>query len=352
MQVLHQSEPPAGKQDSALRKHNEKQNGAIKLAVKQPTLIDSRSVAAQFKHLWSLHHLVPKSNGVYDSYTIEVCGDGPLAILRCHLMEFNTQELWDMYAQTDSRMGTLRGVRYEAYVHKQILTHGLKATACKLGIARPVPGNLLQLSISVNASPLYLRNNDVTGQLVTEIQNASTNGVYLMPRLLNFPVLDSIYVPRSSESSLKVGFQMKAGNSKLLSADKATSIVATVGSSMVVILPHDCVLTKRSPGRTALEQFLRILNEGDEDKSDGDHQMEEQEETVVGDVSRVCVSNGSAFPPRPFALTVLLAFALCMCFLCFLNKVEQCGIFVCERMAKSTTGASMETRMAFHQMST
>ena len=250
-----------------MKKHNEKLTAAIKLAVEQPTLIDAGIVASQFKHLWSLYHLVPESNGAYDSYTIEVCGDGPLATLKRRLLEFKVQELWDMYAQTHSNMGTLRGIRYEAYVHKRILAHGLEATACKLGVAnvlsKNVPANLLQLNIPVSTNRHYLEDNDVASKLATAIHNASSKGAYLVPRLPNFPVLDSIYVPPSSDSSIKVGFQIKAGNSKPLSADKVPSIVSTFGSSMVVVVPHEYVLTKRLQGPAALQQFLLILNQGD-----------------------------------------------------------------------------------------
>lgn len=253
--------------DSALQKLVEKQDGAIADALDKPRRIDAGTVPSQFKHLWALYHLVPTST--YDAYTIEVCGDGPLATLKQRLLDFEVRELWDLYAQTSSRLITLRGIRYEAYAHKRILIHGVQGTARKLGIAgllsENVDGNLLPLAIPAHCNRLYLQDNDVTQKLAAAIKGVSSNGAYLIPRLPNFPVLDSIYVPASSSSSLIVGFRMKAGNSKALSDGKVQAIVSNASQHMVVVVPNEHILTKRLPGPDILNQYLLILNEDNGD---------------------------------------------------------------------------------------
>lgn len=81
--------------DMTLKKIQEKQTAAIADVIQGPRRIDAVSVAAQFQHLWSLYHLVPADG--YTSYTIEICGLEPYALIRQRLLDFNVRQLWDMF---------------------------------------------------------------------------------------------------------------------------------------------------------------------------------------------------------------------------------------------------------------
>jgi hypothetical protein len=252
--------------DKTLKKIQEKQTAAIADVIRGPRRIDAVSVPSQFQHLWYLYHLVPADD--YTSYTIEICGLEPYAKLRQRLLDFNVRQLWDMFRQTDDQMGTLRGLRYEAYVHKRILAHGLDAVALKLGdsnlLSANVLENILNVQIPSTATRVVLENNGVTHQLVTAIQTARTKaaGGYLLPRLPNYPVIDSAYAPPTgAPAALQLSLQMNAGNSKPLSADKAASIMLNLGATFVVVTPYDYVVKKRLPGPAGLQQYLLVLNE-------------------------------------------------------------------------------------------
>ena len=127
-------------------------------------------------------------------------------------------------------------------MHKRILSHGLDATALQLGasnlLSADVPENNLNVQIPSTATRVILENNGVTPQLVTAIQTAGTkaNGGYLLPRLPNYPVIDSAYVPPvGAPPAQPLSLQMKVGDSKPLSADKAASVMVNLGATFVVV---------------------------------------------------------------------------------------------------------------------
>ena len=159
-------------------------------------------------------------------------------------------------------------LRYEAYVHKRILSYGLDAMALKLGVSNLLPANVpennLKVQIPSTATRVILENNGVTHQLVAAIQTARTkaNGGYLLPRLPNYTVIDSAYVPPArAPQAQPLSLQMKAGNSKPLSAEKAASVMLNLGTTFVLVTPCDYVVKKQLPGPASLQQYLLVLNE-------------------------------------------------------------------------------------------
>lgn len=150
-----------------------------------------------------------------------------------------------LFRQTADQMRTLR----------LMCTSGSFRTALQLGasnlLSADVPENNLNVQIPSTATRVILENNGVAHQLVTAIQTAGTkaNGGYLLPRLPNYPVIDSAYVPPvGAPPAQPLSLQMKVGDSKPLSADKAASVMVNLGTTFVVVAPYDYVVKKRLTG--------------------------------------------------------------------------------------------------------
>ena len=104
-----------------------------------------------------------------------------------------------------------------------------------------------------------LRDND-TEKLQTQVADAATRGGgYLLPRLPNYPVLDSAFVKPDSSAII---LQMKAGRSKpLASSNHVSTVHAALGNVFIVVVPGEHIVTKRLPGGGDLQQYLLILKE-------------------------------------------------------------------------------------------
>ena len=122
--------PRASTRDSVLDAISERQAFALNDLAVNPRRIDPGVVSSEFKSLWSLYHLIPDE--YYTGYTIELCCDNALKLLRKELMRRSVNELWDLYENTDEKHGTLRGIRYEAYAHNKIMSQGISLDAKKL----------------------------------------------------------------------------------------------------------------------------------------------------------------------------------------------------------------------------
>jgi hypothetical protein len=82
---------------------------------------------------------------------------------------------------------------------------------------------------------------------------------YLLPRLCNFPVIDSVYL---ASPDVRIMFQMKAGNTGSLSTEKAKIICHALGNFFVVVVPSDNVVTKKlDGGPEMMQQYVFVLSE-------------------------------------------------------------------------------------------
>ena len=73
---------------------------------------------------------------------------------------------------------------------------------------------------------------------VTIARNVATTS-YLLPHFLNFPVINSIFIPGGQGEAILL--QMKAGNSCLLSRDNVNAIVTATGSNNLFVVVPDLV---------------------------------------------------------------------------------------------------------------
>jgi len=114
-----------------------RQSAALNDMAQNPLRIDAGEVAAKFEKLWSFYHLqLVTENGFtnYSKYTIELFSPDVRARIRDKLINKDVSELWILYDSTLERHGTLRGIRYETYTHKKILTHGVNLTSTSLTV--------------------------------------------------------------------------------------------------------------------------------------------------------------------------------------------------------------------------
>lgn len=248
--------------DEAKNEVEQRQLRALNEAVEHPLQIDGGEVASEFKHLWSLYHIQPVSTaGVtdYHRYTIEICCDDARTKLRIKLMEKNVMELWRLYRDTVEQHGGLRGLRYEAFAHKKILSEGLNGRATSL-TQRGTGTGSLPVNIPASLQKIVLPDNDVGPRFRAAINQAtqSTDGLYVLPQRSNFPVVDSIFASSTNTTPL----QMKAGRSKPLSDTYATTIFNVLGDVLVFVVPDEVVLPMKLRGGPAgLRQYRFILNE-------------------------------------------------------------------------------------------
>ena len=250
--------PRAGNIDAAVASIDERLAFALNDLVQNSRRIDAGSVASEFKSLWSLYHLVPDS--YYTSYSIELCSEYGHQLLLRRLLEKDVHDLWNLYDQTNEKYGTLRGIRFEAYAHKKILADGINGMARLLTTQAISSTKRKRVVIPAGSTRVDLPDNNLHS-LATHaaaVNTSSPAGRYLLPRLPDFPVIDSAFI---GPPDVRVMLQMKAGKSKPLS-EKAVTICDALGNFFVVVVPADNVIGKKLiGGPTRMEQYVFILNE-------------------------------------------------------------------------------------------
>jgi len=174
-------------------------------------------------------------------------------------MEKSVQELWQLFDRTDERQGTLRGIRFEAYAHKKIAIDGINLTAKKLNASGISQSTEISVVIPSALRVVELPDND-TRKLQNQVTQAATSGgAYLLPRLPNYPVLDSAFVKQDSSATI---LQMKAGRSKPLSSNHVANVHAALGNVFIVVVPDENIVNKKLPGGPeSLQQYVLILKE-------------------------------------------------------------------------------------------
>lgn len=253
-------------QDTTLNEIRDNQKAALQDILVNPQRIDYLESSDPFKSLWTIYHMEPISTGDSDidymTYTIRPCCEKAATRIRDELMKKSVRELWSTFEGTREELGVLRGIRYEAYAHKKILSEGLEGTAIGLtsnGLSKATP-KAIRISVS---SKIDLPNNDLDQGLRTVVARARalTSGVYLLPHLPNYPVVDSFFVPPNANDSV-LQLQMKAGRSRPLSTDKAIAIASVTGSTdLYFIVPDEITITKKLPGPADWHQYRVILRE-------------------------------------------------------------------------------------------
>ena len=238
--------------------------------IQNPLMIDSGELANDFKHLWTVFHIQPlvdeNGNTNHREYSIEACHEDFLVKIRDHLMRMEVNVLWQIYACTMDRHGTLKGIRYEAYAHKKISVDGLSGRAMSLtSSARGQRSKRIEIPAGLEV--MSLPSNDIQNPLEEAIRQARrNNGAYLLPETSNFPIADSIYV--SSRVSSSCNLQMKAGRSKPLAAVAANQIYAATRAPLIFVVPDESVIRARLPFTGAVagprnwKQYRIILREG------------------------------------------------------------------------------------------
>jgi hypothetical protein len=251
--------------DLALDEVRSQQRSALVDMINNPNRIDDMENSDPFKSLLTLYHMEPMiydDNTVdYHKYTIQPCCQKASTKIRDQLMKKSVKDLWNTYMSTREELGTLRGIRYEAYAHKKILIDGLAGSATKLtqnGTAVTTPKTI---SIPAGSELVNLPNNQIGQLLKTIVQKARTGqGGYLLPQLPNFPVVDSIFVPRGDDAAILL--QIKCGRSRSLATDKAESIFAATGSTDIYfIAPDDVTVTRKLQGFDRWHQYRVVLKE-------------------------------------------------------------------------------------------
>lgn len=206
---------------------------------------------------------VPLPDGAidYSSYSIQPCCQDAAIRIRDHLMQKGVKDLWAVFTSTREDLGTLRGIRFEAYAHKKLLVDGLAGSATALtqtGLSKSAPK---AITVPPGSTQINLPTYNVDNDLASVVQKVrSGHDGYLLPHLSNFPVVDSIFVP--SGSGAAINLQMKAGRSRPVATDKAASIAAATGNTdMYFIVPDDVTLTKKLAGLDGWRQYRVVLKE-------------------------------------------------------------------------------------------
>lgn len=252
--------------DSGLDDIRGYQTVALHDVITNPTRVDNLEMVDPFKSLWTLYHMEPitQADGAinYKRYTIRPCCNDAGARIRDELMKKSVQDLWDTFTSTRQELGALRIIRYEAYAHKKILSAGLTGTATglkKKGLSSVVPK---AISIPAGSTKIDLPNNNVGQDLQNAVAHARTlnQGVYLLPHLSNYPVVDSVFVPSAAGTAIQL--QMKAGRSRSLSTENAKAVASATGSEdLYFIVPDEVTMHKRLEGANNLRQYSVILRE-------------------------------------------------------------------------------------------
>eukprot|EP00978_Attheya_sp_CCMP212_P017657 scaffold47327_cov46-Attheya_sp.AAC.2 len=238
--------------DTQLQEFIQTQSGALNLLLQAPFVIDAGEVDKQFTSLWSLFYLKPTS--CYTNYTIELCCEDMRTRLMKSLMTKDVRELWNIFLATQERHSTLRGIRYEAYAHKKILTQGLEGTASNLttgGVGRKriqvlIPADLDEITLPTNNTGIPFRDAMMSSKKATK---------YLLPALSKFHVVDSVVVLPKTAFLL----QMNAGRSKDLSGGSATAIYSTTKGPLIFVVPDESVIGKKKGFTGATEGPKQML---------------------------------------------------------------------------------------------
>lgn len=242
----------------------QRQAVALNDIVANPLRIDLKEVPTEFKELWSLYHLEPVlENGVikWDKCTVELCCHDAKARVRDKLLERTVQQCWKTYTSTDPIHGTLRGIRYEAYAHKKIMTAGLSGTALSL-TKNGIGCSTVTVDIPAGLDHVIVPSNTIDKRL-SEIITDTKEG-YLLPERTNFPVVDSMAVGgKVGKKAGVVNLQMKAGRSDDLSKSCAKSIMeATKQDALIFIAPNENIMLKALKGAPPkMKQFVLIVCE-------------------------------------------------------------------------------------------
>jgi len=227
------------------------QRAALQDVLANPWRIDNLESSDPFKSLWTIYHMEPVTavDGEiwYTKYTIRPCCDDATTRIRDELMTKEVRDLWKIFHGTREELGVLRGIRYEAYAHKKILSEGLKGTAEGLTLKGSKTTKAISIPVS---SQITLPNNDLDQGLKTAVAKARAlpSGGYLLPHLQNFPVVDSFFVSPNANNSVQQ-LLMKAGRSHPLSIDSANAIASITGSTdLYFIVPDELTVTKKLQG--------------------------------------------------------------------------------------------------------
>eukprot|EP00978_Attheya_sp_CCMP212_P038443 scaffold190657_cov24-Attheya_sp.AAC.1 len=238
--------------DKTLQAYVKTQSSALNLLLQAPLVIDAGEVAEQYKSLWSVYYLKPTSD--YTDYTIELCCEDMRTRLMKSLMSKDVHTLWNIFVATQEGYGTLRGIRYEAYAHKKILTQGLEGTASNLttgGVGRKyiqvlIPADLDEIALPTNNTGIPFRNATMSTKKAAK---------YLLPALSDFPVVDSVVVLPKTTFLL----QMEAGRSKDLSGESASAIYDTTKGPLIFVVPDKSVIGKKKGFTGATEGPKQML---------------------------------------------------------------------------------------------
>ena len=266
--LFHKVRERDGKEDVLLNPYRNQQTAALLDVAVEPQRADDGEIVKAYKGLWTLYHIHPLMNADgttnYYEFTVAPCCADAHTRIRDALMQKEVKDLWHIYMNTRDEMGALRGIRYEAYAHKKIMADGLQADAVGLtasGLSTTTP---VQISIPAGSSQFDLVNNGVDRYLVDAVTEGrkKKSGSYLLPHFPNYPVVDSIYVPHGTAQPVLL--QMKAGESRPLASDKATSISHATGGSQALyfVTPDATTMTKKLAGADQLKQYRVILREG------------------------------------------------------------------------------------------
>jgi RHS (Retrotransposon Hot Spot) family protein len=260
-----------GKKDLALSEVRDQQIAALTDVIKNPNRIDDMENSAPFKSLWTIYHMEPRTcdddgSVDYSGYTIQPCCQNMETRIRDNLMKKEVRDLWTIFTATREGLGTLRGIRYEAYAHKKILMEGLAVSATGLtqtGLSSQPPKTI---SIPAGSQQIKLPNNNLREDLINAVGKAMDHpkGGYLLPHLPNFPVVDSIYVAKGNvvAPGTATQLQMKAGRSRPLASDKAARIAEATGSTdLYFIVPDEMFMPKRLSGVNSWSQYRIVLRE-------------------------------------------------------------------------------------------
>jgi hypothetical protein len=139
------------------------------------------------------------------------------------------------------------------------LIDGLAGTAVSL-TQQGIGTGTWQLAVPGGASKVALHNNNLGEPLQNAVNDARgrPDGVYLLPSLPNFPVVDSLYI--SPTYDIKI--QTNAGRSKALLTASAVALSAIVPGCLLIVVPDEHTMRKKLPGGpTTLEQYRLVLNE-------------------------------------------------------------------------------------------
>ena len=126
-------------EDTGLNDIRGDQRLALNDVAANPQRIDDLESSDPFKSLWTIYHMEPVllEDGTtnYRKYTIQPCCQDAASRIRNRLLAKGVQELWNVFISTREELGTLRGIRYEAYAHKKLLVDCFTGNARCLTLA-------------------------------------------------------------------------------------------------------------------------------------------------------------------------------------------------------------------------